>query len=64
MNFTVQALEVEHNYIKHYEFPQRPIFPFFGDKVSQCSLDWSGTQCVDQVVLELTDIYLYLPPEC
>jgi hypothetical protein len=39
-------------------------FFFFGDKVSLYSSDYPGTHHVDQADLELTEIYLTLPPKC
>lgn len=37
---------------------------FFWDRVSLQSPGCSGTHCIDQASLELTDLYLSLPPKC
>lgn len=34
---------------------------FFRDRVSLSHSGWSGTHCVEQSVLELTEIHLLLP---
>lgn len=39
-------------------------FFFFFGQVSLCSLDYPRTPYVDQVCLELTEIYVPLPPDC
>ena len=36
----------------------------FPDRVSLCSPDYSGTLCVDQAGLEITEIHQSLPPDC
>jgi hypothetical protein len=46
------------------QWTKRMHLSVFKDRISLCSPDYPRTNSVDQVVLELTEIRLPLPPKC